>query len=378
METREENKLNSLSELIIYFDRDYLLLKPKQKIEILSIVLLYLFKLCKSAEMMDTINRHLEWSGKEGDKFRALLADCGNVQKNIKFYLYSRVVNGRAEAQNENPGIKIEDQIFVERMLGLKNRNILFMKKALRILAKSFPPRSIASFDRGVALAYAELKVTATKYVHKKFKFLTNSSQDDFDNLVSDMTHQAVYAIYRAYPEVENRMHMKNIGIRTIHNRGVNILKSQSTKSRKRMVKNDDGTFSGILLSFSHKGFEASQLEGSSGGVTLCNHLMVGLDGKPAPYESVRDVDRKRDLETTINQMATRLNTKKPRLFLDLLMGKYNRKFSDWLGRPNDEASDTMEPRRYSELCRQYLKIEVTDAKSFVTSLRKNLKDFRN
>lgn len=373
--------MNSLSKLLVYFDRDYLLLDFKAKLDVLSIIVLYLFRLCESKEMMEQINEHLDWTGAEGIKFRKHLQGSGAIQKCMKFYLYDRVINSRIAAEPDKFGITSEDAEFVDRLLKVKHRNVTFMRKALERVCKSgFPPRTMSSFEAGLSKTAEVLEVNIAKFVSKKFRFLTQSGQVDAGNLSGDMMHQAIYAIYRAYPEIENVGHMRNIGIRAIHNRGVNILKEQSTQSRKRMVKNEDGTFSGTLLSFSHAGFEASQaVDYTTGGnLSVCNHLMVGLNGQSVAYERPRDVERKGDLKRTVEQISDKLRGPNPKTFVNLLMGEYNRKFSDWLGTPNDEACDTMEPRKYAEACRKYLKIPEADARKFVLKLREHLSDFRN
>jgi hypothetical protein len=373
--------MNSISQTLVYFDRDYLLLEQKQKLDILTTIILYTFRLCESTEMMEVIFKHLNWTGQQGIDFRKILQGKGSIQKCMKFYIYDRVIYSKIKADPSKFGVTEDDADFVRRLLKLRHKNVRFLKRALEQLNHNeFPPRSMDSFERGLALVVPELEVNIAKYVNKKFRFLWQSGQVDKENLQGDMRQFALYSIYRAYPEIENRLHMKNIGIRALHNRGVNILKEQSTQKRKRMIQNEDGTFSGTLLSFSHPGLEASMNTDftTGGNINVCNHLMVGMRGQSVVYERPNDVERQEDLKRTVEQVSDKLRGTSPKTFLSLLMGQYNRKFSDWLGKPNDEACDTMDPKEYAEKCRAYLKVPKPEARKLVLTLREHLRDFQN
>ncbi len=247
--------------------------------------------------------------------------------------------------------------------------------------AKEHPPRDLAEFNRGIARVYPELELSTDKYISKKFRWMETAGQMERETLRADMMMYALYSFYRAYPQIDNLQHMRNIGIRAIHNRGVNILKEQSTQKRQRMTKNEDGTFSGTLLSFDHRGFSAVQTIdiGTGGNISVCNHMMTGLDGSAVPYERPGDVDRKRDLKKTIEQLEIRIKgVNKPKSFISLLMGVHDEGFSKFIGQPNDEAVDTMPREEYAELAREYLKIPEAKAAQVVKQLRKELADFRN
>lgn len=375
---------SSLTELLKYSgDHDYVLLGQSQRIEILTTVVLYLFRLVSCAEMMDVINNHLGWTGAQGIEFRNRLKNRGAIQKCLKFYIYDRVINNRVPARPEVFGITEEDALFVKKLLSSRHKNVLFLKRGLETYYHNgFPPRSLSSFEKGLQTAILECQEYIGKFINKKFRFLTQSGQLDKENIHADLQHAAIYSIYRAYPEISSRLHMVNIGKRGIHNRGQNIIKEQTTRSRNRVVRNEDGTFSGILLSLQHAGFEARSTEAvdlSNGrSISVCNHLMVGLDGRTVPYERPRDVDRRRDLERTVLQVSKRLRGPSPQHFVRLMMGEYDRKFSEWLGQSNDEAIDSLSPKVYAEKCRMYLDIPVETARKFVLQLRENLKDFRN
>lgn len=373
--------MNSLSTLLVYFDRDYLLLSKAQKIDVLSAIILYLFSLIDSSELMDSINEHMEWTGTQGIEFRKLLQGKGSIQKHLKFYIYDRAINRLTKADPAKFSVSEEDALFVQRLLRLKHKNIMFLRRGLeRYCADGHPPRTLSSFEIGLESVLIELESFTGKFINKKFRFLTQSGQMDKEALMAEMRHFAIYSIYRAYPRIHSRLHMLNIGKQGVRNRGLNIIKEQTTQSRQRLVKNADGTFSGVLLSFSHAGFEASQTRDltTGGSLNVCNHLMVGLEGQSVAYERPQDVDRRLDLRNTVKTLEGKLRGESPKTFVRLMMGEHHAKFSKWLGEPNDEAIDRLNPKEYAEKVREFLDIPVTTARKFVLQLREHLKDFRN
>lgn len=372
--------MNTLSSLYSFFDPDFTLLPKPAKVDILSSTLLYVFRLCSSVELTRTIQSYLGWTGQQGIAFRKELSGNGVVNKCLKFYIYEKVVNG-GRIDKSKYEITDDDEEFVRKFLKLKHENIRYLATGLAKYAKTYPPRDLNEFNRGIVRVYPGLELSTDKYISKKFRWLETAGQMERDTLRSDMMMFAMYAMYRAYPQIDSLMHLKNIGIRAIHNRGVNILKEQSTQSRQRMSKNDDGTFSGNLLSFDHRGFSAVQTIdiGTGGNISVCNHMMSGLDGKSVAYERPQDVDRKRDLQKTVDQIEIRVKgVPKPKTFVSLLMGVHDDGFSEFLGQANDEAVDTMPRFEYVNKAREYLKIPEDKARIVIDKLRQELSNFRN
>lgn len=371
--------MNTLSSLYAFFDPDFTLLNKQAKIDILSSTLLYTFRLCSAKELTQTIQNYLGWTGQQGIDFRKTLAGSGAVNKCLKFYIYDKVVNGGSIDHSEYE-VSDDDAEFVKRLFRFSHENLRYLTTGLRKYAEEHPPRDMAEFHRGLVRVYPELELTCDKYISKTFRWLDNSGQLDRETIRADMMMYAMYAIYRAYPQIDSLQHMKNIGIRAIHNRGVNILKEQSTQKRQRMTKNDDGTFSGTLLSFDHRGFSSVQTVdyGTGGSISVCNHLMTGIDGKSVAYERPHDVDRKRDLVRIVEKLSIRLKGARPREFMSLLMGEHNAGLSEYMGEPNDEACDRMPRDEYAEWVREYLKVPKQTAAKFVQQLRRELSEFRN
>lgn len=371
--------MNTLSSMYAFFDPDYTLLPKAAKVDILSTTLLYVFRLTSAKELTQTIQSYLGWTGQEGIDFRKQLAANGTVNKCLKFYIYEKVVNG-GRVDHHKYEVSDDDADFVKRLLKLRHKNVLYFIKGLETYGKECPPRCMKEFNEGIVRVYPELELSTDKYISKKFRWIETAGQGERETLRADMMMYAMYALYRAYPHITSLVHMRNIGVRAIHNRGVNILKEQSTQKRQRMTKNEDGTFSGVVLSIDHRGFSAVQTVdyGMGGAISVCNHMMSGLDGKSVAYERPSDVDRKRDLVKTVEQLCPKIKGVQPKTFMSLLMGEYNADFSEFLGQSNDEAVDTMPREEYAERVREFLKVPEERARQLFRALRKELAEFRN
>ncbi len=369
--------MNSVSHLIVNYDTDYLLLSKSNKISLCTSVLLYVFRAIDSAEMSDMFKTLLGWSGKTCIKFRKDLQTSGVIQKDLKFVIYAKLCKAQA------PKIELSesDTRLVSALSKSTNKSAL----ALKAKCKSYyltgnVPRSIYVFDKTLADVILILrKDFSNKFAAKKFTFLTQSGQLDKEDLKQEFMQYAIYAIYRAYPEIESQLHMNNIAIQAIHNRGINIIKEQTSLSKNRLTKNADGTYSGTVLSLngdlSDLVFAFESGRGSGGSMVQCSSLMSGLEGYAVDGESPTNVDRQRDLRLFVEHLMDSL-PEKPKEFVSLLMGIHNDAFSEFIGGPNEYLVDTMTRLEYATKAKEFFNLSDSTAQSFFRTLRTKLSHY--
>jgi DNA-directed RNA polymerase specialized sigma24 family protein len=367
--------MHTIAAKVAEFDPDFLLLNREQRFELSFAVLRYVFRDIESADLGDKFKEILEWTGQDCIEFRKVIK-TGYIQKHLKFYVYAAVMG----TPHVDPTISREDQAFVRGFLTrTTNREVLaFIKHCKRFNRRGFPPRSLAAFDYIIAKVTPDVLASCRKMVAVKFQFLTQSSQLNANDEAQELYEASLYAMYRAYPEIQNAMHLRNIAITTLHNRGVNKIKSETTQSRNRVIANEDGTFSGTVLSlnFNPAGSDPAALF-SDDNCQVGNNLMTGLDGRTIDGERLSDVDRSRDLQMVVLQIENRLKHNPRSLrFLHLLMGNFDEEFSEWLGQPNDEASDRMERYEYANKVREFMGIPVDKARKFISRLKAELSHF--
>lgn len=370
--------MNSVGNLIAMHDPDFVLLSKPQRLVCVTTVLLYICRGCKAAELNDLLKESLDWSGKSCIDFRAKLAN-GYLLKNFKLYFYARVIGEKVRA--EDFGITPADVALVNALLRSQTELSQRLLNVCRVdYADGYPARSLEVFDRAIHKAVVKLRESkwSEKFVKKKFKFLTRSGQLTEDIIISSMTDYGLRAVYRAYPRIKNVLHLMNIMKAGMRNRGQNIIKEETTLKRKRLVCNDDGTFSGVVLSLNFADYEQtfSQERIGSGSMSVCNSLMCGLDGTSCEYERPTDVDRIRDLRQVVDTILVKTRGEDPKRFISLLMGLYDEEFSTWLGQDNDAAVSKMDRHAYCEKVRKFMRLPRSKARDFMQFLRTELADF--
>jgi hypothetical protein len=372
--------MNTIGALIATMDQDFLLLDNRSQYELMASVVLYLFRVIESTELSDGFKELLNWKGQNNIDFRKVLMGKGYLQKNYKLFLYALMCGTKPEPKAFE--IKEADVEFAARLKASKTGHAKKFTDYCKARYKvGYKVRSLLELDRGLARVIPELRVTCGKYVTKTFKFLWQSGQMERHELEQDLLMHGLYAQYRAYPEIDDLLHLKNIAITAIHNHGQNIIKEQTTKSRKRLQKQEDGSFTGTTMSINVTDFDMvfsqDSGRGVGGAMITCNAMMCSMDGSSCEYESPRDVERNRDLRLTIEGLLGRMKTEKARQFTSILMGLHDSGFSKFLGEPNDEASDRMDRKDYAEKARAYLDIPKDKARNFMKKLREELVDYK-
>lgn len=373
--------MNSVGSLIATLDPDFLLLERREQLVLVTAVLLYVFRAIESPELTDHFKEVLAWKGQDCIDFRNVLKGKGYIQKNYKFYLYA-VLNGK-KVDPEDYEARPDDILLAQKLkagrTGLAKDLLTYCKGRARV---GYAPRTLEAFNKGLARVTPEIEVTCAKAVAKKLQFVWQSGQGNKDELTQELLVNALYAMYRAYPEIDDLLHLKNIGITAIGNRTQNLISEYTTQSRLRLKKEEDGTFSGTTLSMHTMDVDTvfSQDSGSgAGGVMIvCNALMSGLDGSCVEHERPSDVESARDLRAAVDGLFSRMRSERARRFLSILMGVYDPGFSQYLEQPNDEASDKLPYREYCNAARKYLDIPQDRARVFISKLRKELTHFKS
>lgn len=372
--------MNSVGELIAYHDPDYVLLSREDRLHLQAQVLCFVFGITSSADMGTDFKHTLSWSGQGCTDFRKKLWRSGTILKNLKLYLYARA--NEVPARYQDYGLGELDARFVTQIVKSETGQARKLVRVLRAQYKTHPVRTVKNFDRGLNLAVKRLMETAyiEKFVGKKFRFLTQSGQKDEGSLVAELMEFGLRSAYRAIPRIESVLHLTNIMKTGIHNRGQNIIKEETTQKRKRLVKNEDGTFSGLVLSLNNATFEQTFAleQAGSGSLNVCNGLMAGIDGRSIAYERPTDIDRQRDLVKVVDSFYAGCRLPGKRTFMTLLMGVYDDKFSEFLGQPNDDAYLRLDRKIYVEKVRSYMGVSKDSARQFIGEMRTAFQDFRN
>lgn len=372
--------MNSVERRYLDFDPDIMLLSAQQRSQIVKMTVLYLMRAVSSQEYSDHVRLLTKWSGRRMADFRGMLKFSGYLQREFKFYLYEYLASGTFSLSSS---ILKEDRAFVQRLVKADDtyqKALVRQCKAYKALG--YKPRELSGFCQDLDSVMEDLRVYCKKFCIVSMRFIAESNGLKVDDLVNEIMAYGIYAVYRAYPEILDKTHLLNIAKQAAHNRGENMIKEATTQSRSRLRKHADGTFSATVVSI-HSKFMSSDMVGIAGtpvqsGVMVCTGMMAGINGQSVENESAHDVDRRRDLAMVVASLFEKLASPKAKRFLELLMGTYDKEFSDWLEEPNDEFFDNVGREAYAEKVREFLNVPVHKARTFVRGLRNELQDFRN
>jgi hypothetical protein len=371
--------MNSIELKYANFDPDWVFLKRGDKTSVVKMTVLYLMRAVTSQVFSDHVREVTSWSGAKMVEFRNNLKFAGYLQRELKFYIYASVV----DTTYGMTSVLKEDKQFIARMLATDDKFSKALKDQCKAYYKlGYVPRVLGVFSMKCDRLVEDLDLYCKKFVIKCLDFVVKQNSMTIQDMVNELMSYGIYAIFRAYPEVKNDMHMLNIAKQAAHNRGENIIKEAGAQSRSRLTRNDDGTFSARVISLHSKSlstdYSSVALGPITNGMLVCSSLMVGLDGTSVENERADDVNRLRDLKATVRQIDENCSSAKAKKFLELLMGVYDPEFSAYLTQDNDEVFDTITRQEYAEKVRTYLGVSVEKARTFVRGLKAELVDFRN
>lgn len=372
--------MNSIERKYLEFDPDVVLLNAGHRSRVVKLTLLYVMRAVAGQDFSDQVREITGWSGRTMADFRNTLKFDGYIQRELKFYIYERLA---AKTFSVSSLILKEDRDFIQRFV--KSDDIYqkaLAKQCRAYKSLGYKPWALNTFCSELESVMDDLQVYCKKFSYVSLRFIAESNGARIDDLANELIAYGIYAVYRAYPEIEDTLHLLNIAKQAAHNRGQNLIKEATTKKRSRLSRQKDGTFVATVISLHSKSISSdyASVVGTTpnSGVMVCTSLMAGIDGTCVENESAGDVDRKRDLTIAVETLYQSFSSPRAKRFLELLTGAYDEDFSKWLGQANDEMFDVAAREVYAEKVREYLKVPVDKARSFVRGLRSQLQDFRN
>lgn len=338
------------------------------KAQLCSSVLKYSFRAITASELGRTLRfAHEEFSPK---KVRLALLSNGAILKNVKLFTYASA--SYKGIPSDIFGVSPRDEKIILHRL---EHDYTFHKFLRGLIRKGYKPLTPKKMDRLVQDVVAGPDFTSYigKFVNKKLSFIVKSNGIKPLDITQDLCSWGTYALYRAYPRFESFLHALNIAKQAAHNRGINLIMENKSQSRERFQKNTDGTFSGVNIPIhtltTPVGFDRVS------ALTRCNHLMVNLSGASAANLSPSSIQNDFELKLSVKLVYNKLS---PRLqhLMRLWAGRYDERYSAFLGIDNDEAFESWSRKEYMLKCVEYLEIPTKIAQNFYYTLRRQFKDY--
>ncbi|WYW01609.1 hypothetical protein Amme1_00217 [Pseudomonas phage vB_PpuM-Amme-1] len=295
--------------------------------------------------------------------------DNGYYLKHVKLYLAWCV------------GKKLTDSIDIRRAgrqfeLDAKDRQLVNLMKPAdhkMVLSKINPEVELYAspkvMDIKIGAAIDSLTDHIGKFTNKKLTFTTKGTGRDKDDVHSDLRIAALRAAYKTYPFQLCDLHLINSMKSAIHNVGINLIQSATTKSRQVMVKEDDE----FIMLRENFDFYGSHNDVAS-VVSSC-----GLDGGAAMGSGGCSTTDSITYQQLVSQVKGRAAQ-----FLVMLAGHYSERFSAYLrqigiNKDNDEWSQAVltgrrtSIQRYCEIIADYCKVPHEIANKLLAGYRQQM-----
>lgn len=300
--------------------------------------------------------------GTTDDQFRLNLVESIYILRNLKAYVI-RLSTGE-QVRGKQFEIAAKDILTCNRdAVGDFIDSLHFEQKVIDRVT------NLAQLDRRLQSLIPELQTFCKNYVMRKLLFVLRSCNYELHDLTGEMICKAIISYYHTSTECRSRLHTLNFLRNSCKNHGTNMISFFTTKKRSRLVKVGENQFSLTIVS-------ENQMKPNQQG-----------EDQDPNYENLSITeDRSNDvlLQLSVQKVITDLNQPdvkngaKKIEFIKLLMGHYDKKFSEFLhskGIPmsNDEYIDKVKPERYSELVAEYLKFDRVGYYRLMRQLRKKL-----
>lgn len=364
--------------LIRHFDDHYLFTSERNQQLVQMEVLCYLFKLTSNVKMATTLRKLMKLSTTFSiEAFRNEVSNDGYLIKNVKMWLYHSVVSSELAKKLVKP-YKV-DRVDIPIASLLRGKLLMGLRKYKRDKYKSL---SIPTIDTTLIEIIDQVRVFAAKFVYRKMSFIVRANGMEHEDLINDLICKGIQSVHMTYPRIESKEHCLNLVKLTLHNYGINIIHKYSNSKRNRTIKEPDGTFVNTMIPID------VMLGQDMQNPNLCDSTLswnvTDLEGKKNEG-SLLDVNEISELRISINQLLRSINGKRKK-FIQLLMGKYDPEFTNYLidkglvidGNTNEDYQEKVRnPHSYLKQVLSYLNVSIDTGEAYLSSLREKFKDYQ-
>lgn len=171
----------------------------------------------------------------------------GYMLKNCKFFVHAVAVGQAQPNEYSKFGVLREDA----RLL-LDCAQLGGVITYCRDKNKDFKYVPMRVFETALSeeLNNPKLVTFMNKFLHKKLKFVMNSQGLSPYDIKTEFISHSIVRVYRTYPRIENRIHLRNLLRQVIHARGQSMIVETAKSKRSNLIRLSNGEFQGRLAPF--------------------------------------------------------------------------------------------------------------------------------
>ena len=307
--------------------------------------------------------RELNPSNKEQVKnYRLYLKQSGYVIINYRAFLYLSICNRAspglsrrmniyatrygitsADVHNTLCSMVLFDYVIINHISTVTINDTILRPKLIRSVLESLTP---------------DIERHCTRFVLKKMRFIINSYNIAYTDLVSEIMIKAIEAYYWSllYSTGRSTLHVLNFIRRACTNHGLNLITYYTTGKRARLVKSSDSSFNLVVVSQNQLSIESTIMDGI---VTEDNDLRFSVAQIIDNHES----------------------NPKALIMLKILMGHTHTPFVRWLKSnkgirhgEGDKLIEKVGAHDYILLISEYLGLPLSKTKQLISTFKKQLR----
>lgn len=303
----------------------------------------------------------------QGDRYTNLI---------LKLYMLRLVV---CKIRREDKAKELASQLSVSdadaSVIWLLYKTNSWFRKELVASARTLSSKTETLCQHGVQRTFNRVFPSVHKYikhiVYKKLRFLVKSTNTDFQDFHQDLSAKVSQAFYSLVPIEHTDAYITNYLKRAAHNHAINIIKSETTQKRGRLI--NVGVDSRNAQQFSLLCVSENQMA-----------PVLDADGNPLSPDAADEsaCAEKFELRFSIGEILSKVQkqTKKYR-FLTLLLGEEDTHFTQWL-RQNKLCNTTEDnvdvqtretPSAYTSYIARFLQVSRNKVETFFQKLRSQL-----
>ena len=311
---------NYIESLLSSHFPDFSALPRTTKKEAVLTVLLYMFGSINSSKLSSRLKVV------KGNKKQFRLSLNSNLYTfKVKAYLYYAYAHGLSSpyaATTIKAGKKFHLEPNDIKLIAYTSEYKLKALLNKYVNKRKYKVHTVKSFKQSVRVACDMVRIFTNRFVARKHRFILKSLGLDVYDFSTDLICKGIQALMTTYPCIESQLHAENIMKRSIHNAGINLIKTHTANTRSAVIKNKDGTFSSLKMSF-------NLLNNDQTGSTNTEFLTCNMAGASILSYS-GNCHNSTDDVITVNQLIGKYRGKKQEL-LELMTGTLCKDFTQYL-----------------------------------------------
>lgn len=239
-------------------------------------------------------------------------------------------------------------------------------RQRLRVLAKqSNYCLSFKEVDALLTAVMPDVKAYIKAITYRKLRFICKSQNVLPSDLEADLLCKCLQAFYKSVPTNMSVAHITNYLRQAAHNHAMNIIQSNTTEGRGRLIStNADNTQFSLLV------------------VSQNQILATTAEGEQVQYDSLGSYSSKFELEYSVKEVLEKYkHKKKAYTFLLILMGEVSADFTSWLQakslckawEDNHDLQLRSDAIVFNRYVSEYLNVAEAKANVFLLKIKKEL-----